>query len=548
MRADLTYCDFLVLAPLQLEIDALEDALSGEGWTLSIVKTSEFPRLVEATITDSAVAHFQRHVVVVRLNYQGVLNASVDTARVLELYEPGYVVSFGIAGTLNSEDAPIGAVVFATSLFYYEPSKDKGKGTQSRMDPIKVGDSLLNPFRNLPLPRITRVDAPIASGEKLIADVDSGNRKRINAVNDKTLGVEMEAAGVGRAVNRLCPAAEFVVIKGISDSADKMKNLAKRRDQTRSRSTAAKNAATCLAQLTARAPLRRVFRSIPRPSEGLMTQTALREASQIAEALEPYGIKANETELYLCLYGRRGPIPAYFHWRQYSSALHWIDFKVLTALRALPNEIVTPVPLVTFAASDVRSDQPWHRSVAQLLGVSPTTDSQIREQHEELSNYFNRVGFTISAEREIRRELEIFQAPGRPEITLNLMRYMLGQFCHRRMFVLTWKNSGAKWMTSLSRAGSIWFSLLEWETMHLAQKDGKQSAPGKDLLIDPGSYSSLQDWLNTDPDLEVVQEFVDHFSVHQTLVCPPSGDSQPDARQQLKALMQCWDRVFFGLK
>lgn len=546
MRADLTYCDFLILAPLQLEIDALATALGHAGWLSSSVDIPDFPRVIEATFIDPTLKRFHRHVAIVQLNHQGVLNAGVDTARILELYEPGYVVSFGIAGTINKTDAPLGAVVFATSLIYYEPSKDKSGNTQSRMDPIKVGDTLLNPFRSIALNNATSVDGPIASGEKLIADVDSGDRKRISLANEKTLAVEMEAAGVGRAVNRLCPAAEFVVIKGISDTADVGKHRINKTEQTQNRTMGATNAADCLIQLLGTAPLRRAFRGILRPSENAMGQKAMEEAKQICDILQPFGITANYTELYGCLYGRRTPIPAYFHWEQQSEALHWIDFKILTALRALPRQIVAPTPFVTISGEQVRPEQSWNGAVHQLLGIYPITNKQIEEQREELSQYINRVGFTYSAEQEIRRELQRLQATGRPEITLNLMRYMLGQFCHRRMFVFTWNSYRAKW-EQLSQAFGTWFSIFEWDTMLLGGKLGKQELPGSGLLIEPGKYSTLNDWLSTNPTTEVIQEFLMHFKGDQHISRPASAGSTNDAKTQLQDLMRDWDQVFFGI-
>lgn len=564
MRADLTYCDFLIFAPLQLEVDALKAALREAGWMEVAVVNNEFPSVVEATLVDASVGHFRRHVVIVQLNYQGVLNASVDTARALEFYEPGYVVSFGIAGTFNEKDAPIGSVIFATSLFYYEPSKDESKrqgkkmgrpsrgsrarlggrrngNTQSRMDPVIVGSELLNPFRNVTHENVTLVDGPWASGEKLFADIGSRDRDRILSANDKILGVEMEAAGVGKAVDRLCPSAEFVVIKGISDLADENKNRISQGKQRANRTTAASNAAFCLAHLMRKAPLRRAVRGIRRPSEAGLVQAAIQEAKQVSNILEPFGIRANFNELYACLYGRRGPIPAYYHWRQYSEALHWIDFKILTALRELPRDIVTPIPLVTIAAEELQANQSWYRSALKLLGGAPTTDRQIEAQREEMSAYINRIGFTSTAEQEIRRELESLQHTGRPEITLNLMRYMLGQFDHRRMFVFTWKSYRAKW-ENLSRAFGTWFSIFEWETLHLGGKGGKQEPPGKNLLIEPKSYASIREWLKNSPEVSV-QEFVDHFKCHDHLCI---GKQLGDSTARLNLLLQCWDEVFFS--
>jgi nucleoside phosphorylase len=564
MRADLTYCDFLILAPLQLEIESLERALLEAGWTISNVATSEFPRIIEAKISDSTEAYSEhRHVAIVQLTYQGVLHASVDTARALELYEPGYVVSFGIAGTFNSSDAPIGAAVFATELFYYEPSKEKSNNTQSRMDPVNVGDTLFNRYRNVDVPNIIKAFGPIASGEKLFADIASEDREpipsgtenfgevgvrrattreRIIATNDKILAVEMEAAGVGRAVKRLLPSAEFLAIKGISDLADENKNRIGQEEQTRNRRTAASNAARCLIELMRNSPLRRFLRGMPTAYEATLEDKAMQEAKRICDILDPFGITTNYVHLFACLLGRRGPIPAYFHWDQSTAALHWIDFKILTALRALPKEIVSPTPLVTIG-EDVRLDQSWYSSVNQLVGVPPRTERQVRAQLEKFP-FSNRFGFTHQAEEQIRSELERLRFADRPEITLNLMRYMLGQFCHRRMFVFTWKMYRAKW-EQLTESVGTWFSIFEWDTLTLGGELGKQEPPGQDLLIEPRSYASLNKWLSTSPPVAVVQEFVNHFECHRDLFCPAPSSSQLDPTVGLRALTACWDKVFF---
>jgi nucleoside phosphorylase len=539
MRADLAYCDFMILAPLRLEVESLRDALTTLGWKISKVPTSDFPCLIEANIVDSGVAHFQRHLVIVQLNDQGVLNASVDTARILELYEPGYVISFGIAGTFDDKDAPLGAVVMPTSLFYYEPSKDTKDGTESRMDPIPLSKDLLNDFRNLEIADIRKVHGPFASGEKLFADIASTDRQRILSTNSKILGVEMEAAGVGRSVEKLWPSAKFFVLKGISDRADADKNLVSPEVQERDRANAAFNVASCMAQLATKAPLRRSYRSMPRPSEDRLHQKALSEATLISETLEPYGIKVNFAQLNACLYGRRGSIPAYFHWLQHAEALHWIDFKILTAIKALPSDIVTPVPLVTIAADDVTPDQQWYSSVKRVSGVYPITNAQIKQHLDEISSWINREALPSNAEEEIRAELQRLQLTNRPEILLNVLRYMLGQFCHRRMFVFVWESSREKWKY-LSRAFGIWFAMFEWETMNLDGKPGKQEAPGKDILIEPGSYSSLKKWLNTSPPREVLLEFLEHFKCHCSSF-PLGGGVEHDPATHIKDLMELWE-------
>jgi nucleoside phosphorylase len=543
MLSDLTYCDFLILAPLPIEIEAIRSALKGAGWTIKEVASTDFPTVMEASLADSGAGHSERHVMVIQLNDQGVLNASVDTARALELYEPGYVVSFGIAGSLNKSDAPIGTVVFATALLYYEPSKDTSKTTQSRMAHVPVGTNLRVPFCQLTVSHLMKRDGLVASGEKLFADIASGDRKRILATNDKMLAVEMEAAGVGLAVKRLCHSAEFVVLKGISDLADRRKNAANARQKVAHRKRAALNAAKCLAGLMQSAPLRRGFRSLPTATEARATDKAMKEMEAIIAALKPFGIEVDQIQLYDCLYGRNGSIPAYFHWRQCTPALHWIDFKILAALRSLPRDIVTPTPLVTVASEDVRENQPWQDAVYRLLRVQPTTDAQIRSQQNELFSYMDRVGYTRNVEGDIRADLQKLQDAKRPEIVLTVMRYMLGQLCHRRMFVFTWNNNYSHWV-HLSRARGIWFAIFHWEGMYLAGNDGKNDAPGKDILIEPGSYASLNRWLSTSPSPTVLSEFIEHFKCHPVFGETTRSGEEQDPALRVKAMTQVWDRLF----
>lgn len=542
MRSDLSYCDFLVLAPIDFEIEAVEEELKKGGWKTSLLNNDDFPRIIEATIPDPALASSQRYATIVQLNKQGVLNASADTAKILELYDPGYVISFGIAGSFREEDAPIGSVIYADPLFYYEPSKDKSQQVESRMDPIPVSSDLRNLFRNIPSPNIRKNFGPWASGEKLIADALSDDKRRILGTHSSILGVEMEAAGVGRAVNILSSQSAFIVIKGISDLADANKNTISEEQQNENRKLAAFNAAYCLVELMHIAPLRRLYRSIPKPGKEKLHQIAIDEAAQIADAMKPYGIKVSESQLYNCLYDRRGTIPAYFHWLQETPALHWIDFKILTAMKALPNDIVTPVPLVTVNEKlKGGSNQTWSETVYNLLGVYPVTQEELSRHLQELS-VFNETILPRITRQKIKKELEEMQQSWRSEIFLNVMQYVIGQFCHRRMFVFVWESSRDKWKY-LSQVFGIWFATFEWETYFLGSKLGKQYPPGSDLVIEPTSYPSLKYWLETSPDPNIIQEFVDHFRCHTDSIFQINPSQKPI--DQLEELMQCWSENFF---
>lgn len=534
MQADRTYCDFLVFAPLDIEIASLEVALREDGWKIEEDRHTLFPKILNATLDDSNLAHSIRSCVIVQLNFQGVLNASVDAARSLEFYEPGYVVSFGIAGSLNSKDAPIGSVAWATSLIYYEPSKDIRGKTQSRSTPLPVGKDLLNHFRRQTFQDIHRIDGPVASGEKLFADVASEDRSRILTVNDKTLCVEMEAAGIAAAIAGLSRSSEVLIIKGISDNSDKAKNTASAKTQNINRTTAAKNAATCLSHLLCHAPLRRSFRSMPSFEDLQAATEADEEAETLASSLARFGIRCSTREVFTCLVNRRRPVPLYYHWNQLGPELQWVDFKILLAIRSLSRSVVVPVPIVTRNYSNSKVDDPWFRTVRRLLGVAPTTDLDLRRQQEELASHAQHLGFS-RIEEEIRASFEDGQSAGHAPILINIMRFIIGQLCHKRFFVFTLRHRKRRWQF-LSRILGFSFAIFEWDRFTLGGADGKRLPPGNAILIDPPSFVQLRAGIASCNQPAIVREFANQFDA--------GLDASSDPYPAIESLIESWSRLF----
>jgi len=534
MFPDSSYCDFLILAPLKLEVDALRLAFRDAGWAEENVESGDFADVVELSIFDKFAAHSKRNVVFIRLRSQGVLNACADTARALQLYEPGYVASFGIAGSLNATDAPIGSVIFGTGIIYYEPSKDHEDGTDSRLSSMTVGDELLSYFESISMPGVKKLSGIVASGEKLFASEDSPDRNRILTMNAKTLVVEMEAAGVAKAAERLVYKPEVLLIKGVSDLADSNKNSIPQGTQRKNREKAARSAARALRRLVETSPLRRNHRGQRRPSESRHPQVAEQEARSIATSLKPHGLTSSANELFQCLLGRRAPIPTYYHWRQFGPNIHWVDLKILYGLASLPKSIATPVPLVTLREGADIND-PWHQTVMNVVGATPITDAQIRAQQDELSLYSQNQGLTVSAQEEIAQDLRDVE-PGGPGFLLNALRYMSGQTCHRRLFVFSWVQNRQRWL-HLSRVAGTVFATLEWDTLLLDGQPAKSNAPGKNLYIEPTSFTTLRDWLASDPDLDIVGDFVDHFS----FLLSDMETTHP--KERLEALIDIWKKT-----
>jgi hypothetical protein len=80
--------------------------------------------------------------------------------------------------------------------------------------------------------------------------------------------------------------------------------------------------------------------------------------------------------------------------------------------------------------------------------------------------------------------------------------------------------------------------------MFLAGTDGKHGEPGKELLIEPGSYETLHRWLSKSPNPEVLDEFINHFKCHSNAPGSPAGKLPLDAQQNLRRLMEVWDTLF----
>lgn len=507
MHVDKSTCDVLILAPLAIETDAVLSSMQMFGASHVTLTQTRFPALFELTLGESRLLPTRR-VVLIRLNRQGVLNAAVDTCLALQLYEPAVVVSFGIAGSLNAEDAPIGSSIFATSLFYYEPSKDQqdAKGSSivaSRMDPISVDVSLLNSFRQAAGSRYRSADGPLASGEKLLADVGSTDRKRILAANGKALAVDMEAAGVGRAVEVHAPTARFLVVKGISDLADPAKNVVSPEEQRRNRQLAADNAGALLAEVVCGAHLghRRLLRS----STG---STSLAEAKKVKKIVERHGFQVDTDALHRVLENRPGRIPAYFHWRQYHEGLNWIDFRVVAAMADLPHDMFEPILLVTDLTNGLNTS--WREVLSKCIGVLPITDGELKERLDEIAEAARSQGLTDSLQEEVTAELTILQHTGLPSVTLAWLRYMLGQAQHRRMIVFTWSEYAHKWR-ALDWFNGALSARISWGTVSIGGVSKKTDAPNCDIYIDP-DLCQLSHWFSTHPNENDQRELLVNLS------------------------------------
>lgn len=149
----------------------------------------------------------------------GLTASAMATLKAAERYRPVLIVFVGIAGGIK--DVGIGDVVIADKVYPYEIGKVEGGQFQSRSDTRTVPAKLEGIARKL------RADftpggyrlfvGALASGEKVVADIDSTELKRIRALGGDSLAVEMEGAAVLSAIDRADVTPDYFLVRGISD-------------------------------------------------------------------------------------------------------------------------------------------------------------------------------------------------------------------------------------------------------------------------------------------------------------------------------------------
>lgn len=194
-------------------------------------------------------------------NQMGSLDAQLLTAQIIDRWDPSYIILIGIAGSFAKE-VRLGDVIVSQQVFYYDLAKASSEGLSYRPQGYPSSGALIRQLESLrldtqvfsgwreaarqsaaaktkaiigvPAIRIKAAKkallthAPeihfgtIASGSQVIAD--KRKREELLRLHGKILGTEMEGAGVLHAAffhKELTTPA--IVIKGISDAADKKK-------------------------------------------------------------------------------------------------------------------------------------------------------------------------------------------------------------------------------------------------------------------------------------------------------------------------------------
>jgi nucleoside phosphorylase/tetratricopeptide (TPR) repeat protein len=162
------------------------------------------------------------------------VDAALLTSDTIHHWNPGALLMVGIAGAA-SDDVALGDVIIGSDVYYYERGKETPDGKKPEPKSYRPDATLWNNATTVPYwkPSISvqRPDGKknrpklhpgvIASGEKVIAD--AAIRNQIVQPNRKILAIEMEGYGFSAAVWQSFDQQRHLVIRAISDAADRDK-------------------------------------------------------------------------------------------------------------------------------------------------------------------------------------------------------------------------------------------------------------------------------------------------------------------------------------
>ncbi len=210
-----------------------------------------FPTLEKVIVGDSrtfyqgiVVAHdgaTTYRVVASLLQSMGNVQAAADTAEIIRLWTPRYVVMCGIAGGLRSEEQQLGDVVVSTDVVYYELGKVREGGLERRPVSYRPDSLLIDRAMHMhqgsawrarlparPDGSASGADvpavhfAPVASGDKVIAS--AADAESLRALHPHLAAVEMEGGGVAASALATARRVGFFMVRSICDFADHRKN------------------------------------------------------------------------------------------------------------------------------------------------------------------------------------------------------------------------------------------------------------------------------------------------------------------------------------
>jgi nucleoside phosphorylase len=230
--------DFVIVTALEEERDAVLAKLPGYR---QIPPSEEDVRVyfgcdLPATFSDGSVRSYR--LVVVPLLNMGRVEAANAAGDAIRRWHPSYLLLIGIAGGVAEMGVSLGDILISDQIVDYELQKITDSGPEVRYSVHRADPRLLGAAKNylsdawLKLiiskrPRKgtpKRKVGPVSTGDKVIAFKDLLANYRDDW--PKLIGVEMEAGGAASACFQAKTAPGFLMVRCVSDLADKQKDSA----------------------------------------------------------------------------------------------------------------------------------------------------------------------------------------------------------------------------------------------------------------------------------------------------------------------------------
>jgi nucleoside phosphorylase/tetratricopeptide (TPR) repeat protein len=234
--SSLKQADFLIITALEKEAKAVVSRL--EDHTTERFEDRNIRTYHCGAVRSGSTDRVYRVVVIV-LPGMGELSAANAATDALSDWKPPHVLMVGIAGGIAQDDLDLGDVVVADQVVGYEYGKQTDGGLKPRDHVYPASALLLERVRNfwsedwaqhVDVPRPTK--ASRAQSKRFVGPIASGNKvitsKKFQAPLlkrwPKLIAIETEAEGVFSAVFDRPEIKHALVIRGISDMADKDKD------------------------------------------------------------------------------------------------------------------------------------------------------------------------------------------------------------------------------------------------------------------------------------------------------------------------------------
>ena len=205
--------------------------------------------------------------------------AGIVTTQSVGHWKPNRVTMLGIAGSLEPDRLKLGDVVVPEEIFGYEVGDAVGRNFTFRptfdqtgaldfdrvraffRDPVqypKWQEECLAAAKEMGLKKLKRPPQlhlePVASGDFVVKSVTFGRKLR-KEIHSKIAAVEMEARGMYQALYREAQRRDALMIRGISDYADRNKSKLEKQSKDGWRAFSVANAARLLLALWRRGPV-----------------------------------------------------------------------------------------------------------------------------------------------------------------------------------------------------------------------------------------------------------------------------------------------------